>query len=103
MVYRTTSLRLDRDQALRARILECALQRVAENGFASLTMQQLAADAGLATGSLYRHFRNKGELASKIFAMASHREVNTLTSTFAAPGAPGERLAQSILQFAAQT
>ena len=102
MVYRTTSLRLDRDQALRARILECALQRVAENGFASLTMQQLAADAGLATGSLYRHFRNKGELASEVFAMASRREVDALASAFAAPGAPGERLAQGILQFAAR-
>ena len=33
MVYRTTSLRVDRDQELRARILECATARVVDGGF----------------------------------------------------------------------
>ena len=68
MAYRTTEARLDRDQALRARILDCALQRVAEGGFAALTMQALADDVGIATGSLYRHFRSKGELSAEVFA-----------------------------------
>lgn len=102
MVYRTTSLRLDRDQELRARILDHALRRVAEGGFASLTMQALAEDVGVATGSLYRHFRSKGELAAEVFAMASRREVAALASAFADPGRPSERLAQGILQFAAR-
>jgi len=102
MVYRTTNLRLDRDQALRSQILACALARVSDGGFASLTMQALAEDVGVATGSLYRHFRSKGELSAEVFAMASHREVDALASAFAAPGAPGERLAQGILQFAAR-
>jgi AcrR family transcriptional regulator len=39
MAYRTTALRLDRDQALRERILACALALVVEGGFAALTMQ----------------------------------------------------------------
>lgn len=102
MVYRTTDMRLDRDQAMRSLILECALRRVAEGGFASLTMQHLAEDAGIATGSLYRHFNSKGELAGEVFAMASRREVDALASVFAVPGAPAERLAQGILQFAAR-
>ncbi|MDZ4191570.1 MAG: TetR family transcriptional regulator, partial [Pseudomonas sp.] len=71
MAYRTTEARLDRDQALRARILDCALLRVAEGGFAALTMQALADDVGIATGSLYRHFRSKGELAAEVFDSAS--------------------------------
>ncbi|MBF7730930.1 TetR/AcrR family transcriptional regulator [Pseudomonas sp. N040] len=100
MVYRTTSLRLDRDQELRARILECALARVSDGGFASLTMQALAGDVGLATGSLYRHFRNKAQLACEVFASASGREVEALAVAFAAPGTPGARLAQGIRQFA---
>lgn len=102
MAYRTTSLRVDRDQELRARILECATMRVTNGGFVSLTMQALAEDVGLATGSLYRHFRSKGELACEVFASASRREVEALASAFAAPGAPAERLAQGILQFAAR-
>ncbi len=102
MAYRTTSLRVDRDQELRARILECATMRVTNGGFVSLTMQALAEDVGLATGSLYRHFRSKGELACEVFASASRREVDALASAFAAPGAPAERLALGILQFAAR-
>jgi AcrR family transcriptional regulator len=102
MVYRTTALRVERDQTLRQQILDQALARVAEGGFASLTMQALAEDAGVATGSLYRHFRSKGELAAEVFAMASRREVAALASAFADPGSPGERLAQGILQFAAR-
>lgn len=102
MVYRTTTQRRGRDQLLRARILDCALARVSEGGFAHLTMQALAEDAGIATGSLYRHFHSKGELAAEVFAMASQSEVDALTSAFAAPGSPAERLAQGIRQFAAR-
>lgn len=102
MAYQATSFRQARDQSLRARILECALARVVAGGFVGLTMQALADDAGVATGSLYRHFRSKGELAAEVFAMASQREVDALASAFSAPGSPGERLAQGILQFAAR-
>ena len=42
MAYRTTQARLERDQALREHILECALQQVAEGGFAALAMGTLA-------------------------------------------------------------
>jgi len=65
MAYRTTALRIDRDQALRERIISAALARVAEGGFAALTMQALAEDVGIATGSLYRHFSSKGSLAAE--------------------------------------
>ena len=80
MAYRITEARLDRDQTLRQRILDCALQRVAGGGFAALTMQALAEDVGIATGSLYRHFHNKGELAAEVFASASQGEVDALAA-----------------------
>ena len=88
MAYRITEARLDRDQAQRQRILDCALRRVAEGGFAALTMQALADDVGIATGSLYRHFRSKGELAAEVFASASQREVDALAAPCVAPVAP---------------
>lgn len=102
MAYRTTALRTDRDQALRERILACALARVAEGGFAALSMQALAADVGIATGSLYRHFRSKGELAAEVFAAASQREVEALARVLRAPGPPAARLAAGLQQFAAR-
>lgn len=100
MAYRTTTLRIDRDQALRQRILACALARVAEGGFAALTMQALAEDVGIATGSLYRHFRGKGELAAEVFAAASQHELEALAAALRGPGSPAERLAAGLRQFA---
>ncbi|GLE63845.1 TetR family transcriptional regulator [Pseudomonas aeruginosa] len=102
MVYRVTERRLQRDSALRERILQLGLRRVAEGGFAALTMQALADDAGIATGSLYRHFRGKGELAAEIFRRASQREVDALAVVLRAPGAPAWRLAEGLRRFAAR-
>ncbi|HBX56605.1 TetR/AcrR family transcriptional regulator [Pseudomonas sp. UBA2684] len=102
MAYRTSALRIDRDQLLRERILACALARVAEGGFAALTMQGLGEAVGIATGSLYRHFRSKGELAAEVFANASQREVDALAAALRGPGSPVERLAAGLQQFAAR-
>ena len=100
MAYRASPLRIDRDQALRQRILACALRRVGAGGFVALTMQALAEDVGIATGSLYRHFRGKGELAAEVFAIASQHEVDALARVLRAPGSPAARLADGVRQFA---
>lgn len=102
MVYRTTEARLDRDQAQRQLILACALQRVSAGGFTALTMQALAEDVGIATGSLYRHFRSKGELAAEVFASASQREVAALASALRGAGSATQRLRAGLEQFAAR-
>ena len=102
MAYRTTPARMDRDEQLRQRILDCALSRVAGGGFASLTMVALADDVGIATGSLYRHFHSKGELAAEVFASASGREVEALREVLRGEGEPAARLARGVRQFAAR-
>ncbi|MET1078675.1 MAG: TetR/AcrR family transcriptional regulator [Pseudomonas sp.] len=102
MVYRTTVARLDRDLQLRAHILTCALQRVAEGGFAALTMQALAEDAGIATGSLYRHFQGKGELAAEVFSLASEHELQALGAVLRGSGSPVVRLRAGLQQFASR-
>jgi len=102
MAYRHSPARLQKDCELRERILELALARVADGGFAALTMQGLADDAGIATGSLYRHFSGKGELAAEVFARASQREVDTLGALLQAAGSASERLNRGLHQFAAR-
>lgn len=94
--------RLERAQELRERILVCAHARVVEGGFANLTMQALAEDAGIATGSLYRHFRSKGELAAEVFSLACHAELAALSAVFCGSGSPTQRLASGLEQFAAR-
>lgn len=100
MAYRTTATRINLDQALRERIISAALARVVEGGFAALTMQALAEDVGIATGSLYRHFSSKGSLAAEVFAVASQREVDALAATVREPGSPAQRLAAGVERFA---
>ncbi|MNO78007.1 HTH-type transcriptional repressor KstR [compost metagenome] len=102
MAYRITEARLQRDNAQRERILELAQARVAEGGFAALTMQGLAEQAGMATGSLYRYFRSKGQLAAEVFARASRRELDALAEALGAPGDPARRLAAGLRSFAAR-
>lgn len=102
MAYRITEARIDRDQTQRQRILDCALERVSAGGFAALTMQALADDVGIATGSLYRHFRSKGELAAEVFAAASQREVDALAAALRGPGTASARLRLGLEQFAAR-
>lgn len=102
MAYRQTQARLQKDGELRERILELALARVADGGFAALTMQCLADAAGIATGSLYRHFSGKGELAAEVFARASQREVDALGALLNDSGSAAERLSRGLHQFAAR-
>ncbi|WP_416311069.1 TetR/AcrR family transcriptional regulator [Pseudomonas sp. W03] len=102
MAYRVTEARLRRDVEERERILSLALARVADGGFAALTMQTLAEDAGIATGSLYRHFRGKGELAAEVFARASQHEVDALAEALHAPEKAAKRLELGLRQFAAR-
>ncbi|WP_371233042.1 TetR/AcrR family transcriptional regulator [Pseudomonas sp. QE6] len=102
MAYRVTEARLRRDVEERERILSLALARVADGGFAALTMQTLAEDAGIATGSLYRHFRGKGELAAEVFARASQHEVDALAEVLHVPDKAARRLEHGLRQFAAR-
>ncbi|MFR1708234.1 MAG: TetR/AcrR family transcriptional regulator [Clostridium sp.] len=44
------------------RILEAAISVFIENGFEETSMRQIAAAAGLTTGAIYHHFKNKDEL-----------------------------------------
>jgi TetR/AcrR family transcriptional regulator, regulator of autoinduction and epiphytic fitness len=56
-----------KDQVLRARadaILASANRLLAEKGFDSMTVDEVAADVGIAKASLYKHFSSKEELAA---------------------------------------
>lgn len=100
MAYRHTPERQARDRAQREHVLQLALALVVEGGFACLTMQRLAKAADMATGSLYRHFAGKGELAAEVFCLASQREVEALQEVLAAEGSALQRLRAGIERFA---
>lgn len=80
MAYRRTPAVQDRLDALRRRVIDCAIDQVAEHGYGGCSIAAVAARAGIGTGTLYRHFADKGELFAEVFRIVSHREVATLVA-----------------------
>lgn len=78
MPYRPTEQTRARAAGVRERILRAAHDQLAEGGFAACGVQAVAARAGVATGSVYRHFPSKGELLAEAFRRASQPELDVV-------------------------
>jgi AcrR family transcriptional regulator len=76
--YRPTERTRARLAAARERIVDAALDQLAEGGYASASVVAVARRAGVATGSVYRHFPSKADLFAEVFRRASQREVDVL-------------------------
>lgn len=101
MAYRPTEKTLARKAEIRQRLLDAALNLVSGGGFAALTMVAVAADAGIATGAVYKHFVSKDELCAEVFRMATEKEVAWVREmALQDEGAPSERLLRAIEAFA---
>jgi AcrR family transcriptional regulator len=101
MPYRPTERTEARTAATRERIVSAALDQLAEGGYASASVQAVASRAGVATGSVYRHFPSKGELFAEVFRRASAREVAVFEEVVADEDRPAaERVATAVEAFA---
>src|SRR5215218_5303236 len=80
MPYRPTERTRARLAAARERIVLAALDQIAEGGYASASVVTVARRAGVATGSVYRHFPSKSDLFAEVFRRASQREVDVLAT-----------------------
>ncbi len=78
MPYRETERTRARAADARERILRAAHDQLAAGGYASATVSALAARAGVATGSVYRHFPSKADLLAEVFRRAASREVEAV-------------------------
>jgi AcrR family transcriptional regulator len=70
----------------RAAILDAAVDLLAEKGYAGCSMAAVAARAGIATGSVYRHFPGKAELVVELFRIVVGHEVDAVARAAAQPG-----------------
>src|SRR4051794_41576103 len=94
MPYRPTERTQQRKAEARERIFAAALEQLADGGYASATMQAVAQRAGVATGSVYRHFPSKSELFAEVFRRASGREMDVFAEATADDGrSASERIA----------
>jgi AcrR family transcriptional regulator len=78
MPYRPTERTRARLAAARETILDAAMAQLAEGGYASASVVAVARRAGVATGSVYRHFPSKSDLFAEVFRRASQAEVDLL-------------------------
>ena len=69
-----TTRREERRTAAREGILAAAHRQLAEHGLASASMAAVAARAGVATGTLYRHFPSHAELLAEVVGDALRAE-----------------------------
>lgn len=100
MVYRQTEGATRRLADKRARILAAARALVADGGWQAAQVDNVAAKAGVATGTVYRHWSSKAELCAEIVASVSTREVGIVQAVAEADGSPAEKLASAIRTFA---
>lgn len=101
MPYRPTERTEARRAATRERIVAAALKQMGEGGYASAGVQAVAARAGVAVGTVYRHFPSKGALFAEAFRRASQRELDVVVDVSTPNGRSArERVAAAVEAFA---
>jgi AcrR family transcriptional regulator len=101
MAYRSTERTEARKAAVRERIVAAARELVARGGYAEASVAAVAERAGVATGTVYRHFPSKAELFAEVFRNASQHEVDAvLAATTGTGGSARERIAAAVESFA---
>src|ERR671932_561142 len=100
MAYRRTE-RVERVLAdKRQRILRAVRAVVGEVGFRGAQVAMVAEAAGVATGTVYRHFPSKAELFAEALGLNAQHEIDVMAAVVAAEGPAAARLADAVRVFA---
>jgi AcrR family transcriptional regulator len=89
----------------RERLLRAARELIEEDGYGAATVVAIAERAGVASGTLYRHFASKEELFVELFRAVCDREVEAMREAAEAmpPGARNvDRMETVLATFAAR-
>jgi AcrR family transcriptional regulator len=98
--YRRTPAVQARLDAQRQDVLNAAIALLSEQGYAGCSMAAVAARAGVATGTVYKHFTGKSELSVELFRTVVTREVAAVEAAANGPGDLVERIVAVIETFA---
>ena len=78
MAYRATEHTENKKAETLARLTNQAKAIVSNQGFRALSIAAVAAQAGIATGTVYRYFPSKSQLCVAIFEQATQREIEAV-------------------------
>jgi AcrR family transcriptional regulator len=82
-----------RDPAARlARVLEAATRLFAERGYESTSVTDVAAEAGVSIGALYKYFRDKPALLEGVLASFESQFAEAMSHVHEAPGTHFDKL-----------
>jgi AcrR family transcriptional regulator len=101
VAYRPTERTESRKAEVRGRIVAAARELIAHGGYAEAQVAAVAAKAGVATGTVYRHFPSKADLFAEVFRNASQHEVDAVVAAAAdTRGSAAARIAAAVETFA---
>jgi AcrR family transcriptional regulator len=101
MPYRTTERTEARRAETRRQITTAARELIAEGGYVAAQVAAVADRAGVAVGTVYRHFPSKSDLFAEVFREASQHEVDAMREAIeATSGRASHRMAVGIDTFA---
>lgn len=100
MPYRRTPAIQARLDDQRSAILDAAADLLAEQGYGGCAVAAVAARAGVAAGTVYRHFDSKTTLAAELFRAVVDREVAAVATAVAATSGVDARTSAFIETFA---
>jgi AcrR family transcriptional regulator len=98
--YRTTPAIQARIDAQRAAIVAAAIAVLTDHGYAGCSVAAVATRAGVATGTVYKHFASKAELVAEVFHHVVTGEVAAVAAASALPGDLADRVVAVLETFA---
>ena len=88
------------EHSTRRRLVESARRVIEEGGYSAASVLAIADRAGVAAGTLYRHFPSKAELFTEVFRAAGDEVLAAMEAAAARPGGFAERLDAVIATYA---
>lgn len=88
---------LETPTGTRDRLLAAALEITREGGYGAASVAAIADRAGVAAGTLYRHFPSKGELFAELFRTVCSGEVEAMRAADPGPSASASARAEEVI------
>lgn len=77
----------ERGEQTRQKLVDVALRRFREDGYAATTMRRIAEEAGVSLGNAYYYFASKDELVHELYLQVQHEHRDRAAPRFV-PGGP---------------
>lgn len=99
MAYKRSELMEKRLASNREAILAAARRLVADGGYRNAPVTAVAAEAGVSTGLIYRHFPSKADLFVEVLTAAVDHELEILSAIAAEQTPATQRLQRAVASF----